>query len=250
MKRTIYYMILCLLMSLGEMMAQGISGKVMDGKEQPVDGVAVILQTLDSVYVDTVVTDTLGNFRLNHLLDQSYRLIFQHILYNMVEKEITTANVGTVVLEEKDYQLAEITVKGERSQVKLEGGKLTYDVPQLMKDKTATNAFEIIKDLPGLIERNDNLELVGASRLNIILNGQLTTMSADQLIQLLKTMPASRVEKVEVMYNAPAKYNVKGALLNVVLSKNESETHSWQGETGVDYTQYRHAGGDAHVNLL
>lgn len=250
MKRTIYYMILCLLMSLGEIMAQGISGKVMDGKEQPVDGVAVILQTLDSVYVDTVVTDTLGNFRLNHLLDQSYRLIFQHILYNMVEKEITTANVGTVVLEEKDYQLAEITVKGERPQVKLEGGKLTYDVPQLMKDKTATNAFEIIKDLPGLIERNDNLELVGASRLNIILNGQLTTMSADQLIQLLKTMPASRVEKVEVMYNAPAKYNVKGALLNVVLSKNESETHSWQGETGVDYTQYRHAGGDAHVNLL
>ena len=250
MKRTIYYMILCLLMSLGEIMAQGISGKVMDGKEQPVDGVAVILQTLDSVYVDAVVTDTLGDFRLNHPLDQSYRLIFQHILYNMVEKEITTANVGTVVLEEKDYQLAEITVKGERPQVKLEGGKLTYDVPQLMKDKTATNAFEIIKDLPGLIERNDNLELVGASRLNIILNGQLTTMSADQLIQLLKTMPASRVEKAEVMYNAPAKYNVKGALLNVVLSKNESETPSWQGETGVDSTQYRHAGGDAHVNLL
>lgn len=250
MKRTIYYMILCLLMSLGEIMAQGISGKVMDGKEQPVDGVAVILQTLDSVYVDAVVTDTLGDFRLNHPLDQSYRLIFQHILYNMVEKEITTANVGTVVLEEKDYQLAEITVKGERPQVKLEGGKLTYDVPQLMKDKTATNAFEIIKDLPGLIERNDNLELVGASRLNIILNGQLTTMSADQLIQLLKTMPASRVEKAEVMYNAPAKYNVKGALLNVVLSKNESETPFWQGETGVDYTQYRHAGGDAHVNLL
>ena len=250
MKRTIYYMILCLLMSLGEIMAQGISGKVMDGKEQPIDGVAVILQTLDSVYVDAVVTDTLGDFRLNHPLDQSYRLIFQHILYNTIGKKITTANVGTVVLEEKDYQLAEITVKGERPQVKLEGGKLTYDVPQLMKDKTATNAFEIIKDLPGLIERNDNLELVGASRLNIILNGQLTTMSADQLIQLLKTMPASRVEKAEVMYNAPAKYNVKGALLNVVLSKNESETPSWQGETGVDYTQYRHAGGDAHVNLL
>ena len=250
MKCTIYYMILCLLMSLGEIMAQGISGKVMDGKEQPIDGVAVILQTLDSVYVDAVVTDTLGDFRLNHPLDQSYRLIFQHILYNTIGKKITTANVGTVVLEEKDYQLAEITVKGERPQVKLEGGKLTYDIPQLMKDKTATNAFEIIKDLPGLIERNDNLELVGASRLNIILNGQLTTMSADQLIQLLKTMPASRVEKAEVMYNAPAKYNVKGALLNVVLSKNESETPSWQGETGVDYTQYRHAGGDAHVNLL
>lgn len=46
MKRTIYYMILCLLMSLGEIMAQGISGKVMDGKEQPIDGVAVIYRPL------------------------------------------------------------------------------------------------------------------------------------------------------------------------------------------------------------
>lgn len=49
MKRTIYYMILCLLMSLGEMMAQGISGKVMDGKEQPVDGVAVILHRIPNI---------------------------------------------------------------------------------------------------------------------------------------------------------------------------------------------------------
>ena len=48
MKRTIYYMILCLLMSLGEIMAQGISGKVMDGKEQQIDGVEVILQTIES----------------------------------------------------------------------------------------------------------------------------------------------------------------------------------------------------------
>ena len=46
MKRTIYYMILCLLMSLGEIMAQGISGKVMDGKEQPIDGVAVFFRPL------------------------------------------------------------------------------------------------------------------------------------------------------------------------------------------------------------
>ena len=67
MKRTIYYMILCLLMSLGEIMAQGISGKVMDGKEQPVDGVAVILQTLDSVYVDAVVTDTLWGFSIEYI---------------------------------------------------------------------------------------------------------------------------------------------------------------------------------------
>ena len=72
-------------------------------------------------------------------------------------------------------------------------------------------------------------------------------MSADQLIQLLKTMPASRVEKAEVMYNAPAKYNVKGALLNVVLSKNESETPSWQGETGCGLHPISPCGGEMRM---
>lgn len=251
MKYTIYSIILlCLLANAGEVMAQGICGKVEDNRERPIDGVAVILQTLDSVYVDAVITDTLGNFRLDHSLDQPHRLLFQHLLYETMEKEIADRNVGVVRLEEKDYQLAEVTVKGERPQVKLEGGKLTYDVPRLMEGKTATNAFEIVRDLPGIIERNDNLELVGASRLSIILNGQLTTMSAEQLIQLLKSMPASRVEKAEVMYNAPAKYNVKGALLNVVLNRNESLTPSWQGEAGINYNQNRYASGDARVNLL
>ena len=46
MKRTIYYMILCLLMSLGEIMAQGISGKVMDGKYKKAGGLPPALVTL------------------------------------------------------------------------------------------------------------------------------------------------------------------------------------------------------------
>lgn len=250
MKRTIYCMLLFLIGCAGRIQAQGIRGNVIDEQSLPIDGVAVILQMLDSTYVDAVVTDTLGNFQLDHPTDHRYRLLFQHLLYDTFEKEISVANIGMIILREKKNQLSEVTVRGERPQVKLEGGTLSYDVPQLMKGKTATNAFEIIKDLPGIVAKDEGVELVGANKLNIILNGQLTTMSTDQLLQLLRSMPASRVEKAEIMYNAPAKYNVKGALLNIILSKNDSDESSFQGEAGTEYIQRHYATGRAHANLL
>lgn len=68
MKRIFYYVILILIGGNGMMMAQNglIHGRVTDMENNPVDGVAVVLQTLDSVYVDAVVTDSLGSFNLDH----------------------------------------------------------------------------------------------------------------------------------------------------------------------------------------
>ena len=52
------------------------------------------------------------------------------------------------------------------------------------------------------------------------------------------------------MYNAPAKYNIKGAMINVVLDKETVERNTLQGETGVDYLQRHYAEGKVHGNLL
>ena len=112
---------------------------------------------------------------------------------------------------------------------------MKYDVPQLMKDKSVSNAFEVVKQLPGIIGGSDEIQLLGAGSPQIILNGQLTTMSVDQLITMLKSIPSSRVKNVEVMYNAPAKYNIRGAVINVILDKGTTDSTALQGEVGVDY---------------
>lgn len=250
MKRILCYSLLFLVTGNGLAMAQHIQGRVIDGEYLPVDGVAVVLQTLDSVYVDATVTDSLGQFLLNQPSDKTYRLLYQHLLYEAFQKDVSTADAGIIQLKSKDYRLGEVTVKAERPQVKVEGGKLTYDIPQLMKNKTHTNAFEVVKELPGVTGSDESVELLGAGSLHIILNGQITTMSLEQLIQLLKSMPASRVQKAEIMYNAPAKYNIKGALINVILDKPLSDKPTLQGEAGLDYQQYHYAFGGAHANLV
>ena len=145
MKRILYYSLVLLVAGCGMLPAQErIHGKVVDKEEQPIDGVAVVLQTLDSTYIDAVVTDSLGVFLLNREAGQTYRLLFQHLLYEPACKEVSTADAGTVLLTEKDYELEGVVVKAERPQVKVENGALKYDVPQLMKDKAVSNAFEVV----------------------------------------------------------------------------------------------------------
>ncbi len=251
MKRILYYMMFLLVTGNGMLIAQNmIHGKVTDMDNVPIDGVAVVLQTLDSVYVDAVVTDSLGQFNLNRTADPAYRLLFQHLLYEPFQQEISQADAGTIRLTAKDYELDGVVVKAERPKVKVENGALKYDVPQLMKDKSVSNAFDAVKQLPGIIGGADEIQLLGAGAPRIILNGQLTTMSLDQLITMLKSIPSSRVKNVEVMYNAPAKYNIKGAVINVILDKGSTEETALQGEAGVDYLQKHFATGKAHANLL
>lgn len=235
----------------GVVRAQGsIHGKVTDTENNPVEGVAVVLQTVDSVYIDAVLTDSMGVFLFENPVNQTNRLLFQHLLYIPCQKEITISDAGIIRMEAKSYELEGVTVKAERPKVKVENGALKYDVPPLIRDKAVSNAFEVIKQIPGIMGTDDVIQLIGAGSPAIILNSQLTTLSADQLTNLLKTILASRVKNVEVMYNAPARYNIQGAMINVVLDMDTSEGNAWQGEVGIDYEQRHYAGGNAHANLL
>ena len=80
------------------------------------------------------------------------------------------------------------------------------------------NAYDAVKELPGVTEMNGGLQLAGQG-VTVILNGKVTTLSVEQLYTLLRSIPASRIEKAEVMYNAPARYQVRGALINVQLKQ-------------------------------
>lgn len=83
----------------------------------------------------------------------------------------------------------------------------------------ATNAFDALGEIPEIIKNEDELNLVGSQTVNIIINGKLSTMTKDQVISLLKSTPIDYVEKIEVMYSAPAQYHVRGAAINIVMKK-------------------------------
>lgn len=146
-------------------------------------------------------------------------------------------------------QLPEVMVKGERPVVKAEKGKLVYDLPRLVSNLPVDNAYEAIKELPGIVDMGGGLMLAGTS-VTVVINGKVSTMSTEQLNTLLKSMPVSRIEKAEIMYSAPAQYQVRGPMINLVLKSGIGDAPSLQGELYSAWSQQRYASFTERASLL
>ena len=86
----------------------------------------------------------------------------------------------------------------------------------MIEKKGVDNVFDAIKELPGITEKEGKYQLANRS-VTISLNGKVMSLTSDQMAQLLKSLPASRLEKADVMYSAPAKTQVRGVLINIRL---------------------------------
>lgn len=133
-------------------------------------------------------------------------------------------------------ELPEVMIKGERPVVKAKKGMLEYDMPRLIANRPVNNIYEALRELPGVVDMDESLSLGGRS-MTIIINGKVSTLSTDQLYALLKSMPPSRLEKAEVMYAAPARYQVRGAAINLILKSETDNPSSLQGEVFGEWRQ-------------
>ena len=139
------------------------------------------------------------------------------------------------------YSLPEAMVTGEKPIVKADKGKLIYDLPHIIKDLPVDNVFDAIKELPGVTEKDGSFTLAGRG-VKVVIDGKVTNMSSEQLNTLLKSIPASNIANAEVMYSAPARYQVRGAMINITLKKADDSIAPVVGEVGGKW-QYdnRHA---------
>ena len=136
-------------------------------------------------------------------------------------------------------ELPEVMITGERPIVKAEQGKLVYDVPRLVGNLPVDNAYDVVKNLPGIVNMNNSL-MLGGQEVTVVINGKVTTLSAEQLDALLKSIPASRIEKAEVMYSAPARYQVRGPMINLILAPGTGQASSLQGELYTAFNQHHY----------
>ncbi len=227
------------LLSVCQMNAQVIKGEVVSTEGVPVEGATVVMQTLDSLFVEGVCTDSLGIFSLKSDIE-AYRLIVQHILYETNEQVYKREKNLVIQLKERSNDLSEVVVKGERQVVKLVDGKISYDLPHILEGKVVSNIYESLLHLPGVREQNGSLLLAGSTGVTILINGQMTSMPTENLIAALKMLPYDRIQSAEIMYSTPPQYHIRGAAINVVLKEEgtgDGQTEKLQGQANTAYTQ-------------
>ena len=154
----------------------------------------------------------------------------------------------TINLEALYKELPEVVVKAEKTIVKLEHGKMVYNIQNLLEKIPADNAYDAIKNIPGIIQVGERLKFAG-SNITLIINGKPTTFSQEQVIQRLKNMPSAQLNKAELMLAAPAQYHVRGAAINVI-TKDYISQHQTSGQVQGTLNQSKYFVGYSKGNLL
>ena len=143
-------------------------------------------------------------------------------------KAQTRTQTDSLTMETMLHNLPEVMVKGSRPIVKAERGMLSYNMPLLLKQLPADNAYEALTRIPGVSDATGSISFSG-NEITLIINGQATTLTQEQLTERLKAMPAAQLSKAEVMLSVPARYHVRGMAINIV-TKDYVGTNQLSGQ--------------------
>lgn len=165
-----------------------------------------------------------------------------------VKAQTQTQN-DSLTMENMMHNLPEIMVKGSRPIVKAERGMLSYNMPLLLKQLPADNAYEALTRIPGVSDATGSISFSG-NEVTLIINGQATTLTQEQLTERLKAMPAAQLAKAEVMLSAPARYHVRGMAINIV-TKDYAGTNQLSGQIigGMRQNKYANECGNLYLSL-
>jgi iron complex outermembrane receptor protein len=141
------------------------------------------------------------------------------------KKDKTIAVTGkplsiTLELKAKSKSLDSVTVVAKKPLIKQEDDKTIVDAEVLAN--SSTNAYEVLEKTPGaVVDQDGNVYLNSSTPASIYINGREMKMSSDDIVTLLKSLPAGSVSKIEILRTPSAKYDASnsGGIINVVLKK-------------------------------
>ncbi|GHT52724.1 TonB-dependent receptor [Bacteroidia bacterium] len=123
-----------------------------------------------------------------------------------------------------DHTLDEVVVRAQKSLVKVDLDKITYDMADDPEAKT-NNVLEMLKKVPMVtVDGDENIQVKGSSNFKIYMNGKPSNLLSNNPSDVLRSMPANTIKSIEVITDPGAKYDAEGVtgILNIVTQDNSS----------------------------
>ena len=235
---------LALMCTMGAM-AQGIvKGQVFDKNTgEPLEFINVTVSHQGQTKIlKGAITDIEGKFSISELANGSYTLTVSFTGYKDIKRQFSineqnrSRTYNALYLAEDSKTLDEVTVVGQRSEMKLEVDRKTFDVSQQIAN-AGQSASEVLENIPSVEVDNDgNVSLRGNSSVEVWINGKASGLTADNRAQILQQLPAESIERIEVIDNPSAKFSAEGAagIINIVLKKDRKAGYYGSIQAGAD----------------
>ena len=158
----------------------------------------------------------------NYLLSLSYTGMKQRTMEFVAAD--ADVNLGTIPLEPDTELLGEVEVTARKPLIQSTGERVTYNVQDDPTSGTST-IIEMLRKVPLVtVDAQDNIKVNGQSSFKILVNGKENPMFNSNPKEVLKSMPASSVVKIEVITEPGAKYDAEGTggILNIITTAGSS----------------------------
>lgn len=208
-----------------------IKGAVIDeATRRPMEFVNVVLRSKrDSAIVTGTETDSKGQFLFSNVAAGEYSIRLSFIGY----KERVTAvhridaankswNLGVIPMTEGSVSLDEVLITAQKALFTNSIDRKVYNVGQDIMSKSGSTS-ELLQSIPSVeVDIDGNVSLRGSSSVLILINGKSSPLMAKSSATVLQQMPASSIERIELITNPSAKYKPDGTsgIINIVLKKN------------------------------
>jgi outer membrane receptor protein involved in Fe transport len=207
-----------------------ISGKVTDASTKLVVNYATIsiLKPGSTSPFNGGTTDEKGNFKIDNIPPGTYTINIDFIGYtkktlsNVVVGN-TTVSLGNILLAPAANELAGVTIKGTTPTVENKIDKLVYN-PQNDLTSQGGVALDVLQKVPMVtVDINNNVELMGNTNIQFLINGKPSTMFGASITDALQAIPANQIKSIEVITNPGAKYDASGTggIINIILKDSK-----------------------------
>ncbi len=205
-----------------------ISGIVKD-KNEVLSFVNVILKTeKDSAFVTGAITNEEGFFSLSNIKPGNYLLTISFIGYKTKTQPLFVGNLSpfldlaTIKLEDNPETLAEFEVIEKQEEVDSKMDKKTFDLEDNIS-QSGGSVLQTMQNLPGVAVQNGKVQLRGNENVTVLIDGKQTALTGFGSQNGLDNIPASAIEKIEIINNPSSKYDANGnaGIINIIYKKNK-----------------------------
>ena len=228
---TIFLILLTLFSVPASAQTGNIRGSVSGPEGMPVQYANVmLLKSSDSTLVKGMITDTLGKYAFENIgrgsylitvsfagMEQAFTKVFE------IGAGMTQADQGMINLKRVKGQLKEVTLTVKKPMFEQKIDRMVINVKNSVTNAGGT-ALDVLEKSPGVTvnRQNNTIAINGKNGVAVMLNGKMTYMPADALVQLLAGISAGSIDKIELITTPPAKLDAGGnaGYINVVLTNN------------------------------
>lgn len=180
----------------------------------------------EKVLLSGTISNFDGQFKLNNITNGTYYLVISFLGYEemttdtfRLDNDNRIKNFGNIFLKSLAEELAEFNVVGKKAAVEYRIDKKIINVDKQITAEGG-NAVDVLENVPSVqVDVEGNVTLRGSTGFTVLIDGNPTILEPSDI---LRQMPSSSIENIEIITNPSVKYDPDGAtgIINIITKKN------------------------------